>query len=126
MCSSDLRYVFGVGASEKRMQESIIPEADKLVKFDLETREQVTWTREDVVVGEPVFIANPETESPAEDDGVLLSPVLHVDDDKKVTLLVLDANSMKELAMVEFTTDGPVPGTFHGQWAQDGEEIHAF
>jgi carotenoid cleavage dioxygenase-like enzyme len=120
------RYVYGAGASESRRKESVLPETDRLIKYDLQKRQEVIWENNKIMASEPVFIPNPNSDTAAEDDGVLLSALLHRDDQKKVTLLVLDAKNMKELATVEFTTGGPVPGTFHGQWAQEGEAVHTY
>lgn len=54
------------------------------------------------------------TSGQAEDDGVLLGTVLHSDDKKKVTLLVLNAADMTELARATFTTASDVPRSLHG------------
>ncbi len=78
------------------------------------------------MVSEPVFVPNKTLDNPAEDDGVILVALLHVDEPQKTTLLILDAKDLKELAQVEFKTEGAVPTTFHGQWAQTGEKVHTY
>lgn len=45
---------------------------------------------------------------------MLLGTVLHSGDKKKVTLLVLNAADMTELARATFTTASDVPRSLHG------------
>jgi len=94
---------------------------------DVTTGETKRWQGEKgILASEPVFIPNPTVENPKEDDGVVVAAILHENSQKLVTLLVLDAKDMTELASVKFETLGPVPSTFHGIWAQDGEKVHTY
>lgn len=43
-----------------------------------------------------------------------------------VTLLLLDAKDMTELAKVNFKTEGAFTATFHGQWANQADKIHFY
>jgi torulene dioxygenase len=80
----------------------------------------------DVLVSEPIFVPNTTLDNPAEDDGVILVTLLHENEPQKTTLLILNAKDMKELAQVEFKTEGTTPITFHGQWAQTGAKVHTY
>ena len=46
--------------------------------------------------------------------GVILSSLLYQNDDRKVSMLVLNARTMEEIGRVTFKTDSVVPGDFHG------------
>ena len=46
--------------------------------------------------------------------GVILSPILSLDDDVKTALLILNAKTMTEIARAEVPTGVLVPFTFHG------------
>lgn len=47
-------------------------------------------------------------------------------EENRVTLLVLDAKNMSELAKVKFQTEGAFTATFHGQWANQADKIHLY
>jgi len=96
------------------------------VKLDLETGEKLQWIQKGIWASEPVFVPNPRVTNPAEDDGVILSNLLHEEDQNRTTLVVLDAKTMKELGKVEFKSSGPVSTTVHGQWATAGEKVHTY
>ena len=53
-----------------------------------------------------------------EDDGVILTPLLHQKHIRLVELLVLDAKSFTEIGRVSFETLGPATPTFHGMFRQ--------
>jgi len=55
-------------------------------------------------------------EDPAEDDGVILTAALSKINPNYVALIILDAKTMTELAVVEFNTSCEVTPTFHGIW----------
>lgn len=61
---------------------------------------------------EPVFQPNPN--GTAEDDGVILTPVLHLETMEMVQLLILEAKGFTEMAKVTFKAKGPVTPTLHG------------
>ncbi|XP_069356352.1 LOW QUALITY PROTEIN: carotenoid isomerooxygenase-like [Maniola hyperantus] len=54
-----------------------------------------------------------------EDDGVLLSALLWGKDDRAITLLVLNAKDLKEIARTTFKTPSPAPNGFHGWYWPD-------
>lgn len=69
---------------------------------------------------------NPTKDNPEEDDGVVLAAYLPNDKPKSVSLLVLNAKDMTEIAKVDFQAAGSVTGTFHGMWAQAKEKVHSY
>ncbi|KFM61269.1 Beta,beta-carotene 15,15'-monooxygenase, partial [Stegodyphus mimosarum] len=83
-----------------------------LVKVDTVSRTTISWSEENVVPSEPVFIAEPNSVN--EDSGVILTSLLYKDDETKVSMLVLNAKTMKEIGRVTFATNASVPGDFHG------------
>lgn len=97
------RYVYGICDSGKSTF------ADSLIKLDLEDKSVTRWSVHGQTAGEPVFIANPESED--EDGGVLLSVVLDGISGKSY-LLVLDAKDMSELGRAK--VDGAIGFGFHG------------
>lgn len=88
-----------------------------LSKVDVTTGDWQRWEREGWYPSEPVFVPRPGAVE--EDDGVVLSSLLHEDNEKKLALVVLDARSFLELAVVEFDSPSPIPGDFHGWFLQD-------
>ncbi|KAL3179051.1 hypothetical protein MRX96_038298 [Rhipicephalus microplus] len=90
-----------------------------LSKIDVTTGEWQRWERQGWYPSEPVFVSRPG--GVEEDDGVVLSSLLHEDDDKQLALVVLDAQSFQQLAMVEFDCPSSVPGDFHGWFFPDQE-----
>jgi carotenoid cleavage dioxygenase-like enzyme len=99
------RYVWGVGTAGGWL--------DRIVKGDLATRTSQIWHEDGTFPGEPVFVASPGAQE--EDEGVLLSVVL---DSRRETsfLLVLDAQTLEELARAE--VPHAIPFGFHGQFAR--------
>ncbi|NDJ35584.1 MAG: carotenoid oxygenase family protein [Chloroflexi bacterium] len=85
--------------------------ANQLVKADVQAREAVVWREEGTYPGEPVFVAAPDATS--EDDGVVLSVVLHGEAGTSF-LLVLNAQTFTELARVPVPHH--IPFGFHGQF----------
>ena len=91
---------------------------NQLTKLNVDSGDIVTWYAEGTFPGEPIFVPSPQKSNNggvtrAEDEGVVLSLVL--DSTNKVSfLLVLDAQSFKELARIHlpFTVDFG----FHGRW----------
>ena len=100
------RYVWGVGTADTAW-------LSRIVKADLESGEQLSWSRPGSYPGEPVFVARPGAEG--EDDGVLLSVVLDAERGGS-SLLVLDARDLSELARAE--APHHIPFGFHGQYTQ--------
>uniref|UniRef100_A0A023GD01 Putative beta beta-carotene n=1 Tax=Amblyomma triste TaxID=251400 RepID=A0A023GD01_AMBTT len=87
-----------------------------LSKLDLDSGDWLRWQCADWVPSEPVMVPKPGSE--VEDDGVLLSPLVHASDECQRALLVLDAASFRQLAFVRFFTDCAAPATFHGCFLQ--------
>jgi carotenoid cleavage dioxygenase-like enzyme len=100
------QYAYGIG----RKETDGLPEA-QLVKADVERRESLTWHEQDCFPGEPVFVAAPEAD--AEDEGVVLSPVLDGRSGRSF-MLVLDAESFTERARAEVPHH--IPFHFHGSF----------
>jgi beta,beta-carotene 9',10'-dioxygenase len=101
------RYVWGVGSGPNGWMEQVI-------KVDTADGSVASWSQPACCPGEPVFVQNPG--SADEDDGVLLSVVLDATNATSF-LLVLDANSMSELARAQVPHH--IPLGFHGQFARD-------
>ena len=102
------RYIYGVTDTGK---SSFL---DGLIKYDVETMENLQWSEHGQTAGEATFIADPE--GTAEDDGVLMTVVLDgVNGDSY--LLVLDAKTMREVGRANV---GSVVGFgFHGTHVPD-------
>jgi carotenoid cleavage dioxygenase-like enzyme len=119
-------FFYGAEASPARHELTALSEPDILSKYDIKSDKWSKWVGQGVLASEPVFVPNPTLDNPEEDDGVILSGLLHEENPNSVTLLILNAKDMKELAKVKFDTVGPVSSTFHGMWAHDGEKIHTY
>jgi len=87
---------------------------DDITKIDVETGEFQVWHAENCYPSEPVFVASPHSQQ--EDEGVLLSVVLDADA-QNTFLLVLDAQSMQELARARVPEI--LPFSFHGNFYHD-------
>ncbi len=99
------RYAWGAG---QRLKGDFL---DSVVKIDVKSGVTQEWWREHCYPGEPVFVARPGRT--AEGDGVLLSVVL--DARREVSfLLVLDAQSLKEIARAE--CPHLIPFGLHGSY----------
>ncbi|KAF8251546.1 putative dioxygenase [Wilcoxina mikolae CBS 423.85] len=90
---------------------------DAIIKFDSVKAEHKIWEQHAHTPGEAIFVPDPEAEEgDKEDAGVLLSVVLN-----GITgvsyLLVLDAESMKEVARAEMKK--ALPFGFHGAFVKD-------
>ncbi len=98
------RYVYGVTDSGKSTF------LDGLVKFDPQEKSYLLWNEPAQTPGEPIFVADPARPD-QEDGGVLLSVVLDGVEGKSY-LLVLDAETLKEVGRAK--VDGVVGFGFHG------------
>lgn len=103
------RFVYGVSRTEAANGIH-----NRLVKADLEAGQLRQWFEGGCFPGEPVFVARPDTT--AEDDGVILSVVLDVGQQKSY-LLVLEAHGFHELARAQVPQH--IPFGFHGQFYAD-------
>jgi len=121
------KYSYFYGLGEKEATGTYDLSLDIIHKVNVNTGEALYWTsKEDIRISEPVFVPDPTKANPEEDDGVVLTALLARDKPNKVTLLVLNAKDMTELARSDFTAAGAVTATFHGQWAQAGEKLHTY
>ncbi|MCE9554827.1 MAG: carotenoid oxygenase family protein [Planctomycetes bacterium] len=84
---------------------------DSIVKVNVENGQTLKWWEEDAYPGEPVFVADPNSQN--EDTGVLVSVVLDARRNRSF-LLVLDATSLVEVARAE--CPHPIPFGFHGNY----------
>ncbi|CAL4069525.1 unnamed protein product, partial [Meganyctiphanes norvegica] len=99
--------------------------AGKLVKLDLVTKQKSHWISDvKVCISEPIFVERPGATE--EDDGVVLASLLHEDHEKQVQLLVLDAKSFAQLAIVTFQTMGVVTKDLHGLFARSCDTVHGY
>uniref|UniRef100_H0YPV0 Carotenoid-cleaving dioxygenase, mitochondrial n=1 Tax=Taeniopygia guttata TaxID=59729 RepID=H0YPV0_TAEGU len=86
---------------------------DSLIKVDVETKNFKIWQEEGSYPSEPVFVPVPN--ATAEDSGVILSVVVSPAENQSAFLLVLDAETFRELGRAEVGV--PVPYGFHGIFA---------
>lgn len=85
---------------------------DSLLKLDVNTGNYSYWHEAGHYPGEPIFVPNPA--GTAEDDGVVMTNVL--DTTRKETyLLLLDAQTMKEIARAG-PTPHAIPHGYHGRY----------
>ncbi len=98
------RYLWAAGIGEGWF--------DRIVKVDTVERQSTVWSEDGCFPGEPVFVAAPDAES--EDAGVLLSAILGPSGNS--FLLVLDAQSLDELARAEVPHH--IPFGFHGMFSR--------
>ncbi|CAL4187981.1 unnamed protein product [Meganyctiphanes norvegica] len=112
------RYAYGVS------QEGDSLDLTTLLKIDTYTGKDLHWSDPSYVISEPIFVANPSGKD--EDDGAILSLLMHVDQPQNVTLLILNAQDMSEVARVVFTAKGNITPLFHGQYVGDNENIHFY
>ncbi|XP_046590083.1 carotenoid isomerooxygenase isoform X2 [Neodiprion lecontei] len=84
-----------------------------IIKVDTVTKTTKTWCENNVFPSEPIFVPNPNGKK--EDDGVIVSALIWGQDrETEVGLLVLDAETLEEIARSTFDTPGPVPKCLHG------------
>lgn len=100
----DYQFVYGVVSSKGGFFHSV-------GKVDVVSGECVTWGKDRVFVGEPVFVADPDGVD--EDDGCLLVVVLDAEIEKS-SVVVLDAKSMTEIAAAQVPQT--LPFGFHGMF----------
>ncbi|KAG0336264.1 hypothetical protein BG000_006760 [Podila horticola] len=110
------RYVYGVNRSG--LNKTLI--YDRIIKVDLNMVAQGKqkssakfWIQDQCTPSEPIFVPTPDATK--EDDGVLLSIVL---DGRRRTgfLLILNAQTMKEIARADMPEGRVAPHNFHGMF----------
>ncbi|XP_042872324.1 beta,beta-carotene 15,15'-dioxygenase-like [Penaeus japonicus] len=115
------RYAYAASSKGKSLDLTM------LIKLDVKTGEKKIWEDPTHIVSEPVFVASPESKSSGvEDDGVVLTLLLHKTNPHTVALLVLDAKDFNQIAKVEFETQGTVTPTFHGQFVSSFDQVHGY
>lgn len=57
---------------------------------------------------------------------MVLSALMDDNEEKRVTLLLLNGKDMSEVARVKFDIEGTFTSTFHGQWANQADRIHLY
>ncbi|PKK19849.1 beta-carotene oxygenase 2, transcript variant X1 [Columba livia] len=83
---------------------------DSLIKVDVETKNFKIWQEDGSYPSEPVFVPVPN--ATAEDSGVILSVVVSLTENQSAFLLVLDAETFRELGRAEVPVQ--MPYGFHG------------
>ncbi|XP_052552968.1 carotenoid-cleaving dioxygenase, mitochondrial isoform X3 [Tympanuchus pallidicinctus] len=83
---------------------------DCLMKVDVETKNFQIWQEDGSYPSEPVFVPVPTATE--EDSGVILSVVVSPDENRSAFLLVLDAETFRELGRAEVPVQ--MPYGFHG------------
>lgn len=82
-----------------------------LIKYDFSTQQPKTWFKVNHYAGEPIFVKNPKGSK--EDDGVLLA-IVYDCVNKLSYLLVLNANTMQEVARLQIPFS--LPYGLHGNF----------
>ncbi|KAG0716950.1 Carotenoid isomerooxygenase [Chionoecetes opilio] len=95
------KYSYGTKGDMKHTQERVIKylhfsSLSLFGKVDLETREVRDWGENGMYGSVLCYLPRPG--ATAEDDGTIIGTLLHSDDKTKVTLIVLNAADMTELA----------------------------
>ena len=113
----EYNYVYGTGFLEKGFFENAMG------KLDIRNNSAIVYRNSATSYpGEGVFVAAPNPQ--AEDDGVVLTLVLELEQEKSPFLAVLDAKTLKELARVEFDRkEVSLPITLHGLWLDNRKEV---
>ncbi|XP_039751463.1 carotenoid isomerooxygenase [Pararge aegeria] len=109
------KYFYGMGSDVDTEYSG------RIIKVDTETGNYKQWYEPQCYPSEPIFIPHPDAKD--EDDGVLLSSVLWGDNDHAVTLIVLNAKNLEEMARVDFTTPSQTPRCFHGWYFPDRTSV---
>ncbi len=103
-CRNQYRYIYSLAIEEDKFFNQII-------KYDLKLNNITIWQENHCYVGEPVFVANPN--SAAEDDGVVMSIVL--DTVKNYSfLLILQASTLSQIAKIPLSFY--IPFGLHGHF----------
>lgn len=104
------RFCYGVGTDPGSFN-------DHLRKIDVEHGTDQVWESKGIHPGEPLFVPRPDGDG--EDDGVLLSIGLDVEEERSC-VLVLDATEFGEIARAYLPH--ALPFDFHGTFHPDGEK----
>ena len=106
----EYNYIYGTGFLEKGFFENAMG------KLDIKNNSAIVYKNSDTTYpGEGVFVGAPNAQD--EDDGVVLTLVLELNQAENPFLAVLDAKTLKELARVVFDRKHvSLPITLHGLW----------
>lgn len=115
-------YSYGYAACVADKKNMLV--FDSIVKVNVRTGEEIMWQDDNSFTSEPVFVANPD--AAGEDDGVVLTILLHKTNLRQLVLVVLDAATLTETARTNFTANGTVSATFHGQFIAADAASHAY
>ncbi|EFX64845.1 hypothetical protein DAPPUDRAFT_333779 [Daphnia pulex] len=115
-----LEYRFAYGIS----QTDGYAESEKILKLDVTSRDVKIWAKTEFSPSEPVYVSRPG--STDEDDGVILFSAVHQVDVKKVLLVILNAATFEEEAVVEYVASGVVTKDFHGLFSRTGDALHGY
>ncbi|XP_058486127.1 beta,beta-carotene 15,15'-dioxygenase [Solea solea] len=91
-----IRFVYGNCVAQSAL-------ANKIGKFDTETKKTVYWNEDNCWPSEPVFVPRPNGES--EDDGVALVSVINSNPGQSDFILILDGRTFKEVARANVNTE---------------------
>lgn len=95
---------------------------DKIFKIDTVNRSvKVYKDPKGNCVGEAVFIPSPDAKE--EDEGILLSPVISTDRQSPCYLLILNAQTLEEIAKCEVPISTVIPTSFHGIFDPNVENL---
>ncbi|XP_061777994.1 beta,beta-carotene 15,15'-dioxygenase [Nerophis ophidion] len=103
------RFVYGNCVEQSAL-------AKEIGKFDVETKQMLTWSEDNCWPSEPLFVPRPNGET--EDDGVVLSSVINNNPDQLNFILVLDGKTLKEVARGYLKTE--LHKDVHGFFIPDG------
>jgi carotenoid cleavage dioxygenase-like enzyme len=110
----DYQYAYAVSMNNSKDLFSAV------AKVDVKCGDTIRYSAAGRYPSEPVFVANPESTSGSEDEGVVVFVELDTNDAApKSALVVLDAASMEEVARCETPIGKVVPFTFHGNFATE-------
>jgi carotenoid cleavage dioxygenase-like enzyme len=99
-------YLYGIHSTNESKEIS-----NAIIKYDFKENAETIWKEENLLPGEPIFVATPDPKS--EDDGILL--VVCFDTIKQDScLVVLSAKNMKETA--RSYTPNAIPASLHGSF----------
>jgi len=115
------QYSYGVHNSDYK---KYMLNFDGITKLNMCTGELKIWSDERYYASEPIFVEKPNAET--EDDGVILSLILHKTKPRELALIVLDAKDLQEVCRVNFKAEGAVTGTFHGQFIASDSVLHSY
>lgn len=99
-------YLYGIYSTNGSNELS-----NAIIKYDFKKNLQMVWKEEDLLPGEPVFVASPDPKS--EDDGILM--VVCFDETKQSScLVILSSTTMKEIS--RSYTPNFIPAGLHGSF----------